>query len=177
MAQTLQRRSLLPNYHTVSQHIRICSFIHGFLCTYFHETRNFRSELYATACTEFRRYQSSAMQRTVESCLLPQVKHDLWLTRPSVTRTSCLPSVSLLYTLHNNTTHSSHTTKSHTVLSAYRLFTDPTQNYERHYYTKQTTNKFSLFHRAFWFIKFYSHQLMHFFIQLCISLLSYIKIT
>jgi len=25
--------------------------------------------------------------------------------------------------------------------------------------------------------KFYSHQLMHFFIQLCISLLSYIKIT
>ena len=26
-------------------------------------------------------------------------------------------------------------------------------------------------------IKFYSHQLMHFFIQLCISLLSYIKIT
>jgi len=27
------------------------------------------------------------------------------------------------------------------------------------------------------FIKFYSHQLMHFFIQLCISLLSYIKIT
>ena len=35
----------------------------------------------------------------------------------------------------------------------------------------------SLFHRAFWFIKFYSHQLMHFFIQLCISLLSYIKIT
>ena len=36
---------------------------------------------------------------------------------------------------------------------------------------------FSLFHRAFWFIKFYSHQLMHFFIQLGISLLSYIKIT
>ena len=36
---------------------------------------------------------------------------------------------------------------------------------------------FSLFHRAFWFIKFYSHQLMHLFIQLCISLLSYIKIT
>ena len=35
----------------------------------------------------------------------------------------------------------------------------------------------SLFHRAFWFIKFYSHQLMHFFIQLRISLLSYIKIT
>ena len=35
----------------------------------------------------------------------------------------------------------------------------------------------SLFHRAFWFIKFYSHQLMHFFIQLYISLLSYIKIT
>ena len=35
----------------------------------------------------------------------------------------------------------------------------------------------SLFHRAFWFMKFYSHQLMHFFIQLCISLLSYIKIT
>ena len=27
------------------------------------------------------------------------------------------------------------------------------------------------------YIKFYSHQLMHFFIQLCISLLSYIKIT
>ena len=27
------------------------------------------------------------------------------------------------------------------------------------------------------FIKFYSHQLMHFFIQLCISLLSNIKIT
>jgi len=26
-------------------------------------------------------------------------------------------------------------------------------------------------------VKFYSHQLMHFFIQLCISLLSYIKIT
>ena len=26
-------------------------------------------------------------------------------------------------------------------------------------------------------IKFYSHQLMHFFVQLCISLLSYIKIT
>ena len=36
---------------------------------------------------------------------------------------------------------------------------------------------FSLFHRAFWFIKFYSHQLMHFLIQPCISLLSYIKIT
>ena len=36
---------------------------------------------------------------------------------------------------------------------------------------------FSLFHRAFWFVKFYSHQLMHFFILLCISLLSYIKIT
>ena len=35
----------------------------------------------------------------------------------------------------------------------------------------------SLFHRAFWFIKFYSHQLMHFFIQLCISLLCHIKIT
>jgi hypothetical protein len=35
----------------------------------------------------------------------------------------------------------------------------------------------SLFHRSFWFIKFYSHQLMHFLIQLCISLLSYIKIT
>jgi len=27
------------------------------------------------------------------------------------------------------------------------------------------------------YTKFYSHQLMHFFIQLCISLLSYIKIT
>jgi hypothetical protein len=27
------------------------------------------------------------------------------------------------------------------------------------------------------FVKFYSHQLMHFHIQLCISLLSYIKIT
>jgi len=26
-------------------------------------------------------------------------------------------------------------------------------------------------------LKFYSHQLMHFFIQLCISILSYIKIT
>ena len=36
---------------------------------------------------------------------------------------------------------------------------------------------FSLFHHTFWFIKFYSHQLMHFFIQPCISLLSYIKIT
>ena len=35
----------------------------------------------------------------------------------------------------------------------------------------------SLFHHAFWIIKFYSHQLMHFFIQLCISFLSYIKIT
>ena len=35
----------------------------------------------------------------------------------------------------------------------------------------------SLFHRAFSFIKFYSHQLMHFLIQPCISLLSYIKIT
>jgi len=28
-----------------------------------------------------------------------------------------------------------------------------------------------------WLTKFYSHQLMHFFIQLCISLLSCIKIT
>ena len=37
--------------------------------------------------------------------------------------------------------------------------------------------RISLFHRAFWFIKFYSHQFMHFFMQLCISLLSYIKIT
>ena len=36
---------------------------------------------------------------------------------------------------------------------------------------------FSLFHRAFWFIKYNPHQLMHFFIRLCISLLSYIKIT
>jgi hypothetical protein len=35
----------------------------------------------------------------------------------------------------------------------------------------------SLFHCAFWFIKFYSHQLMHFLIQLCISLLSCIKNT
>jgi len=42
---------------------------------------------------------------------------------------------------------------------------------------KQSNNFFSLFHRAFRFIKVYSHQLMHFFIQLCISLLSYIKIT
>jgi hypothetical protein len=33
------------------------------------------------------------------------------------------------------------------------------------------------FHCAFWFIKFYSHQLMHFLIQLCTSLLSDIKIT
>jgi hypothetical protein len=29
------------------------------------------------------------------------------------------------------------------------------------------TMEFSLFHRAFWFIKFYSHQLMHFLIQPC----------
>ena len=36
---------------------------------------------------------------------------------------------------------------------------------------------FSLFHHAFSFIKFYSHQPMHFLIQPCISLLSYIKIT
>jgi hypothetical protein len=33
----------------------------------------------------------------------------------------------------------------------------------------------SLFHRAFRFIKFYSHQLMHFLIQICIGLLSYIN--
>ena len=31
--------------------------------------------------------------------------------------------------------------------------------------------------RIIGFFKFYSHQLMHFFTQLCISLLSYIKIT
>ena len=31
--------------------------------------------------------------------------------------------------------------------------------------------------RTHYYIKFYSHQLMHFFIQLCISHLSYIKIT
>jgi hypothetical protein len=41
----------------------------------------------------------------------------------------------------------------------------------------KTYHQISLFHRAFWFIKFYSHQLMHFLIQLCTSLLSYIKIT
>jgi len=40
-----------------------------------------------------------------------------------------------------------------------------------------TNKQISLFHRAFRFIKFYSHQLMQFFIQLCISLLGYIKIT
>ena len=40
-----------------------------------------------------------------------------------------------------------------------------------------TVFQISLFQCAFWFIKFYSHQLMHFVIQLYISLLSYIKIT
>ena len=35
----------------------------------------------------------------------------------------------------------------------------------------------SLVERNKWSIKLYSHLLMHFFIQLCISLLSYIKIT
>ena len=34
-----------------------------------------------------------------------------------------------------------------------------------------------LIYRHVRYIKFYSHQLVHFFIQLCISLLSYIKIT
>jgi hypothetical protein len=34
---------------------------------------------------------------------------------------------------------------------------------------KQVKLYFSLFHRAFWFIKFYSHQLMHFLIQLRIT--------
>jgi hypothetical protein len=33
------------------------------------------------------------------------------------------------------------------------------------------------FYELMYFIKFYSHQLIHFLIQLCISLLSYIKIT
>ena len=44
-------------------------------------------------------------------------------------------------------------------------------------YRRTISSYISLFHRAFWFIKFYSHKLVHFFIHLCISLLSYIKIT
>jgi hypothetical protein len=44
-------------------------------------------------------------------------------------------------------------------------------------YFKCYNYQISLFHRAFWSIKFYSHQLMHFLKQICISLLSYIKIT